>query len=150
MSTTTTEIRKPFGDLTVGASMESPSRVITQELINQFAEISGDFNPVHVDRAFAEQTAYKSTIAHGALVLSVATGLASELGIAKLKVIFSSLEMRFVRAVKPGDSIRIIMTLKDSERLERQRAYQATVDVEIKNQNNKVTQEGIWILLIFD
>lgn len=40
---------------------------ITQEKINQFAEFSGDFNPIHVDEEFAKMIGLGGTIAHGAI-----------------------------------------------------------------------------------
>jgi acyl dehydratase len=43
---------------------------VTEERIRQFAEASDDFNPLHVDEAFASKTAYRGRIAHGLLSAS--------------------------------------------------------------------------------
>src|SRR6201996_8084977 len=43
---------------------------VTEERIAQFAEASDDFNPVHMDEAFAAKTAYRGRIAHGLLSAS--------------------------------------------------------------------------------
>jgi 3-hydroxybutyryl-CoA dehydratase len=45
----------------------SKERMVTDELIRQFAEISGDFNPIHLDEEFAKKTRFGRRIAHGML-----------------------------------------------------------------------------------
>jgi 3-hydroxybutyryl-CoA dehydratase len=56
-------------ELSVGMTAEK--RVpITEERIQRFAEASDDFNPVHMDEAFASKTAYRGRIAHGLLSAS--------------------------------------------------------------------------------
>ena len=55
-----------FEDLTKGMSA-SYTRQIHEQDIQQFAEVSGDTNPVHMDEAFADTTRFKKRIAHGML-----------------------------------------------------------------------------------
>lgn len=43
----------------------------TQEQVNIFAEISGDNNPIHLDAAYAAETAFKKPIVHGVLSMSI-------------------------------------------------------------------------------
>jgi acyl dehydratase len=43
----------------------------TQEQVNDFCKISGDFNPLHWDVDFAASTPFKKPIIHGALIASV-------------------------------------------------------------------------------
>ncbi len=43
--------------------------LVTQELINRYAEISGDFNPLHVDPLVARRSSFGTTIAHGPIAL---------------------------------------------------------------------------------
>jgi 3-hydroxybutyryl-CoA dehydratase len=44
---------------------------VTQRLVDRYAEVSGDHNPLHVDPAFAATTAFGGPIAHGLLTLAV-------------------------------------------------------------------------------
>ena len=53
-----------------GAPLPELVRQVTQSDINRYAEASGDFNPIHIDEAFAASTPLKGTIAHGMLVLA--------------------------------------------------------------------------------
>lgn len=45
--------------------------VITQEMVNAFAELSGDKNPLHLDPAFAADTPFKEPIVHGIFSVSI-------------------------------------------------------------------------------
>ncbi|MEL6747902.1 MAG: MaoC family dehydratase [Pseudomonadota bacterium] len=59
-----------FEDLAIGMTA-SRSKVVTEADIEAFAEVSGDFNPVHIDEDYAATTPFKSRIAHGILSASV-------------------------------------------------------------------------------
>lgn len=60
--------------LYVGLNVSS-NHVITDKKIKQFADISGDFNPIHLDAEFAEKTRFGKRIAHGMLVSSFISAL---------------------------------------------------------------------------
>lgn len=59
-----TNKKELFKDFEVGDYAEF-SEVVSENTINQFAELSKDKNPLHVDPAYAEQTHFKKPIAHG-------------------------------------------------------------------------------------
>ena len=56
------------------------TRTLTQEMLNAYAEASGDFNPIHTDEAFAKTTPMGGTIAHGMLVLSFISEMMTGVG----------------------------------------------------------------------
>lgn len=58
-----------FEDLKVGMEA-SYTRVITDADLRNFADVSGDHNPVHLDEAYAAATMFKGRIAHGMLSAS--------------------------------------------------------------------------------
>ena len=58
-----------FEDLEIGMDA-SYSRVVKEADIISYAEISGDFNPVHMDEEYAKRTIFKGKIAHGLLTAS--------------------------------------------------------------------------------
>src|SRR5437660_9849945 len=64
-----------FEDVAVGQEWESPGRTLTETDIVNFAGLSGDFNPIHVDHEFARTTPFRRPVAHGLLVLSMSSGL---------------------------------------------------------------------------
>jgi 3-hydroxybutyryl-CoA dehydratase len=86
---------------------------IDQALILKWAQLSGDFNRLHVDLAFARQTSFGAAIAHGPMSLAFLNELMMACfgrgwaGGGKL------LDLRFVTPIRPGDRIRIKGTVKD-------------------------------------
>ena len=53
------------------------TRVFTQADFDEFARLSGDDNPIHVDPAFAARTGFGRTVAHGMLLYGTICGLLS-------------------------------------------------------------------------
>ena len=58
-----------FEDLEIGMDA-SYTRVVTEADIISYADISGDYNPVHMDEEYAKRTIFKGKIAHGLLTAS--------------------------------------------------------------------------------
>ena len=66
-------------DFSVGMQ-STMEKIITLEDIKKFADVSGDFNPVHLEEEFAKKTIFKGRIAHGFLTASfISTIIATEL-----------------------------------------------------------------------
>lgn len=55
------------------------SKVITEQDIETFAEITGDFNPIHLNEEIAKGTVFKGRVAHGMLVAGLISAVLSEL-----------------------------------------------------------------------
>lgn len=65
---------KTIRDLELGEKA-SLGREITGEDIENFAQATGDFNPLHLDEAYAKNTVFQGRIAHGMLVASLFSNL---------------------------------------------------------------------------
>lgn len=140
-----------FEDLSEGQAVTSGYSTITEQDIDDFVRLSGDANPLHLDDAKARQLSggkLRGRIAHGALVFSRATGLAWQSGLLiKATAFFSRAEMDFIRAVYPGDSIKIemkIIELISPDEDDRRQLGTAKLSVHILNQRNKTVQSDIW------
>lgn len=138
-----------FEDYAVGESITSQGRTITESDVVQFAMLSGDWNPLHTDAESARDTVYGERIAHGMLVLSIATGLAERLGFMQDKVIgFMGLEWQFRVAVKIGDTVRVRAAVEETKPAARLGGGFVTLKVQILNQEDKVVQRGSWTVLV--
>ena len=63
-----------INDIKIGDSATF-SRIFTEDDVNNFAELSGDFNPLHMEEKYAETTKFKHRIVHGMLVGSLCSTL---------------------------------------------------------------------------
>lgn len=75
------ELRTPeryWDDATEGDECASPSYEVTEARINTYAELTGDYTPVHIDEAYARTTPFGTRVAHGLLGLSIADGLKTQ------------------------------------------------------------------------
>ena len=89
-------------------TFETPRRTVTEADVVNFAGVSGDFHTLHTDAQTMRESQFGERIAHGALVLSIVTGLRGRLGIFDdTLVAFAEIRRwRFVRPVLIGDTIR--------------------------------------------
>ena len=80
------------------------SRVISDEDVRAFAELTGDRNPVHLDEEYAARTRFGRRIAHGMLGASLISAvLANELP--GRGTVYLSQTLRFTAPVFPGDTV---------------------------------------------
>jgi acyl dehydratase len=107
--------------------------LVTQTLIDQFAEVSGDRQWIHVDvdRA-ARETEIGKTIAHGFLTVSLLSELSRQAvevkGDYKMRINYGFNRLRFVSPVPAGSRIRARFTVKSVE--DNQVTWLVTVDLE--------------------
>ena len=67
-----------YEDATVGDNCWTPSFTVTGEVIDTYARVSGDHNPVHVDQDYASKSHFGRRVGHGLLGLAIADGLKSQ------------------------------------------------------------------------
>ena len=95
------------------AQLEAITLVVDQVAIDSYARITGDYNPIHVDPAFAAATEMGGVIAHGTMSLNLIwQALEKSLGGDGLARI--TLDIRFRRPVRPGDRIEAGGDLEES------------------------------------
>ena len=90
--------------IVVGRELGPLVRTATQERIDQYAAASGDYNPLHVDPAFAAQSPFGGTVAHGMLLLAyLSTLLTQAFGRAWLQT--GALRVRFRNPAPAGTTV---------------------------------------------
>lgn len=101
----------------IGSERVSDWVEITQAMIDQFAQATGDHQFIHVDPERAAQTPFGGTIAHGFLTLSLMPMLAAKTGLppiqgAAMGVNYGGDKVRFVQPVRSGKRVRGRFTLR--------------------------------------
>lgn len=86
------------------------TKVVTSEVVEQFAEVSGDDNPVHLDEAFAQGTMFKGRIAHGMLSASFISKVLGTICPGQ-GAIYLEQSLKFQRPVRIGDSVTATVTV---------------------------------------
>jgi acyl dehydratase len=138
-----------FSEFSVGQELETPARTMTESDIVQFAGLSGDYNPLHTDAEFAKDTPYGERIAHGLLGLSMASGLAARAGfIEGTAQAFIGVDWKFKAPILVGDTIRLHVTVKRKRAVPSMGGGMVVFSLEVLNQEDEITQEGEWTLLI--
>ncbi|RJF86325.1 dehydratase [Oleomonas cavernae] len=140
-----------FEDFEIGMVMESPGRTITEADILNFAGLTGDFTPIHLDDTFARASIYGERIAHGLMGLVFAQGLISlsahlwDAGVASL----SWKNWEFKEPLRLGDTVRARWTLTDKrESRSRPGLGIITEFVELVNQHGSTVQHGDHVTLV--
>ena len=123
-------------DLKIGDTF-STTREITDELVRQFAELSGDHNPIHLDEQFAKQTRFGRRIAHGMLsgaFISAVLGYEFK----ERKIVYLSQTMKFTAPAYLGDTITTTATVTGI----REDKPIVTLETVCRNQNGEMTVKG--------
>ena len=94
---------KTIDELKVGDSAQI-TKTITENEINLFAKAIGDFNPVHLDEAYAQKTQFKGRIAHGALSIGLLSAVLGNV-LPGHGTIYLSQEVKFLAPVRIGDAL---------------------------------------------
>ena len=106
--------RATLDDLEVGDSFTTKGRTITEADIVNFAALTWDTYPLHVDAEWASKTMFGERIAHGMLVLSYAAGLVP-MQPGPIVAFYGMEKVRFFAPTKIGDTIRVHVELKEKE-----------------------------------
>ena len=114
-------------DLQVGMTANY-SKTVSDADVVQFAGISGDINPVHMDSEYAKATMFKGRIAHGMLTASfISTVLGTKLP--GPGCIYVSQNLKFRAPVRIGDTVRTQVTITGIDREKGRVAFETTCSV---------------------
>jgi 3-hydroxybutyryl-CoA dehydratase len=131
-----------FDDVKVGDEWESLGRTITEADLVNFAGLSGDFNPIHMDHEYARKTPFRRVIAHGLLVFSIGSGLSLYCPPMRTMAFLCIRDWLLKDPVFIGDTIRARGRVVTIEPRARGRRATITWHRTIVNQTGRVVQEG--------
>ncbi|MCZ7544751.1 MAG: MaoC/PaaZ C-terminal domain-containing protein [Anaerolineae bacterium] len=139
-----------FEDFEIGQKIVTQGRTITEADVVNFAGVSGDFNPMHTNAEYMKGHMFGQRVAHGLLVLSVASGLAYQLGIIDGTVLaFREIdEWKFSTPTLIGDTVRVELEVTELKPAARLGGGVVSLKARIFNQKDEVCQRGTWKMLI--
>jgi oxepin-CoA hydrolase/3-oxo-5,6-dehydrosuberyl-CoA semialdehyde dehydrogenase len=129
--------RLKLGELELGKTLITKPRTITLDDIETFAHFTGDTFYAHMDEEAAKANPlFGGRVAHGYLLLSFAAGLFVDPAPGPVLANYGLDNLRFVKPVKPGDSITVQLTAK-SKSLRNPEMGEVRWQVIVTNQNNE-------------
>jgi 3-hydroxybutyryl-CoA dehydratase len=121
----------------------STERLVTDELIRKFADVSGDYNPIHLDEEVAKKTRFGQRIAHGMLsgaFISAVLGYE----FSERSIVYLSQSLKFTAPVFLGDTVTATATVTNI----REDKPIVTLETVCTNQKGDVLVKGEAVVMI--
>ena len=132
---------KTFAELALGMTVSIENTVSEQDVID-FARVSGDHNPLHMDEEYAKTTLFGGRIAHGALSASYISAVLGN-DLPGPGAVFLELNLKFIRPVRIGDTVT--SPAEVVEMVERGYRVRLAVKGEV---NGKVVMRGEAVIMV--
>lgn len=136
-----------YDDLELGQEFTTASRTITGEDVETFAHLSGDLNPIHLDESAAREGPFGKRVAHGAMIVAVASGLMSPMLIPSTLAAHGLDKVRFRRPVFLGDTVHVVMRVAELRPLNEQSAILRLRCRVIRN-NEEAAMVGVFSVIM--
>ena len=131
-------------NINIGDSFKK-ERLVTDELVRAFAEVSGDHNPIHLDEEFAKTTRFGRRIAHGMLSGAfISAVLGYEL--TEVKIVYLSQTLKFTAPVFIGDTVTTTATVTAI----REAKNIVTMDTICTNQDGETVVKGESVVMVME
>ena len=126
-------------DLKEGFSLPELRKHISQDKINNYAEVSKDFNPIHIDEEFARNTPLGGTIAHGMMILAYISQMMTD-AFGQDWLSDGNLNVRFKTPARPGDTIIVSGKIRHMKKSDDQTII--ACEILCQNQNGEAVITG--------
>ncbi len=133
-----------FDEIEIGLSKEFQIS-ITESLVNDFAKVSGDYSPIHMDEKYASSTTFKKRVVHGMLLASFLSRVDGMYLPGKHALYFSQ-GLEFHNPCFIGDILRVFSKVIDKSESTKILKIEST----ITNQDNKILLKGIGRVIVRD
>lgn len=141
---------RAWEDFAVGQEWLTVGRTVTEADVVNFAGLSGDFNQIHVDAEYSRIGPFGERVAHGLLVLAIASGLWTRLGLSDgcLIAFLGIKDWKFGAPVRLGDTIRVRTSVAETRPTSRPGRGIVTFETTVVNQRDEVVQQGQRVLML--
>ena len=123
------------------------TKTVSESDVYQFAGITGDFSPNHVNKAYMEKSSYGRLMAHGALLVGFMSTVSTQIiahsrEAEETPVSVGYDKVRFLKPVFLGDTITVAYTVSEIDVVRRR----STAGIEVTNQNDELVAVASHIL----
>ncbi len=132
-----------------GDRIDCGTMTVTAEMIDAFADMTGDRFEIHMSGEAARRHGFDARVAHGLLVLSLIDGLKNQAPAQFRARASLDWHWSFHRPVFEGDQIAAIVTIAEIERARQEDQAVLVLDVDVSNQHGRKVQSGINRLLVY-
>jgi acyl dehydratase len=136
-----------FEELSLGQGWRSPARTVTETDVVNFAGMTGDYNPLHVDHEFAGRGPFGRPVAHGLLGLAWVAGLGSTAPRPMTLAFVGISDWKFLKPVFVGDTLHVLTEVVSLDS-EGRRTGAVKWRRRLVNQEGEVVQEGYFETLV--
>lgn len=119
--------------------------IITEKLVNDFAKISGDYSPIHIDENYAKKTTFQKRVVHGMLLASFLSRM-DGMYLPGRHALYFSQSLEFREPCFIGDKITVISKVIDKSESTRI----IKLESKIINQDNKILLYGLGRVIVRD
>jgi acyl dehydratase len=141
---------RTFDDFVIDEEIISGARTVTEADVVNFACLSGDFHPEHMNKEYARKGPLGERIAHGLLITSMATGLLNQTGAFEgTTIAILEVTVRFIKAVKFGDTIRAIQKVVQKKETSKHDRGVLSSLITVLNQDNQIVLEADIVALLY-
>jgi acyl dehydratase len=137
-----------YEDAKVGDEAVTPAVTVTEQHIMTYAELTGDYTPVHTDEAYARTTPFGTRVAHGLFGLSLADGLKCRADYKFLPGMSLGWTWDFVAPIKLGDTVHVKFRVGSMRTTKKPGWGIVVLPSELINQRGEVVQRGEHRLMI--
>lgn len=140
--------RYGFDAIKIGDRIVTGEVGVTANMIDAFADLTGDRFAIHMDDAAAQSKGFSGRVAHGLLVLSLIDGLKNQTPAQFEAVASLGWNWRFSRPVLVGDRLRAAITVLSKRETSRLDRGILELDFTVENQSRDVVQSGTNLLMV--
>ncbi|RRH93312.1 hypothetical protein EH240_29920 [Mesorhizobium tamadayense] len=138
-----------YGDIAVGDWYETGAVAVTEQMIESFAELTGDRFEIHMSVAGAQRHGFQARVAHGLLVLSLVDGLKNQAQAGFRAIASLGWDWTFAAPVVAGDEIRARIVVAGKRETRNAARGILALRFVVTNQRGETVQSGDNKLMVY-
>lgn len=138
-----------FEDIEIDKEIYTARRTVLDCDVANFAGLSGDYNPLHIDDEYAKTNVFGKRIAHGTLGIAIMTGQVNQLGLFEgTTIALLEITNKFKNPIMIGSTVHTVMIPRKKTLTKNPSRGIVECDVFLVSNEGKTLIEANWVLMI--